>query len=294
MPLGGGLTAGVVGASVGGSLISSGKQADAAQGIASSQQGAADRNRAAALGFAQPTSSELDQLIRQNGVAMQAVNYQQARLAQTAAQFAAIDPTIKAAFEQQGQILQGKIPDYLSPLQKQLQIAQQQNMSRINATLGTGASSSSAGAMAEAQFGQQNAMTLMGAQQQALATLGQVGSNGVAASSQLNADNLNAFGSASNANQAGFNMSNALQSRQINASLGTNVTPYAGGQYAGQLMGAQTMGNMFNTVGGIGSAIALSKAFGPTAQQQTYQPTSTGFGAQNPQLTSPWSLGVGH
>jgi hypothetical protein len=235
--------AGMAGVGMAGQAITSGKAANAAQGMATAQQNQADL----AMGFAAPTAGELQNISQQNSIAQQALQYSQAQL-KLAGQ------TVSNAFSQQNAIMNGQIPSYLQPLQNQLKIAAQQNQNRVNGTMGGGSSSSSAGIAANAMFGQSAAMTTMNAQQQALGTLGQVGAN-------ANNIGMGSAEAAGNINNQAFGMQNLLQTNQMNAALGT--AKYAGSQYAGSLYDNQALGNMFGSMAGIGSGVAMNQAFGP-------------------------------
>lgn len=249
-----------------GQAIESGKAANATQSAAQAQQARADQ----AMGFAAPTAGELQNLSRQNTMAQQAMQYAQAQT-QLAAQ------TVNTAFQQQNQIMNGQIPGYLQPLQKQLQIASQQNQSRVNGVMGNGASSSSAGMMANSIFGQNAAMTTMQTQQQALGTLGAVGANAVGVANQ-------SMGMASNLNEGAFGMSNTLQSRQANAALGT--ANYQGSQFTGQAMDARSMASMFGSIGGIGTGVAMNQAFGTAGSMGSRGSGNTMAGYQSSQSFS--------
>lgn len=277
MPLiiGGGLALG----GLVGNAVSGGKAASASQNIATSQMQQAQAWRTQSLAYAQPTAAELDNITKQNSLAMNALNYSQQQLG-------VAKDTVQNAFKQQNQILNGETPAYLAPLQKQLGIDAQANQNRISAAFGRGASSSSAGIMANAQFSQNSAMTLMNAQQQALGTLSGIGAN-------ANSAVLGGFGAAEGANQAAFGMNNALENRITNASVGTNTTNYAGGQYAGDLMSAQSAQRMWGGLGGIGTGLALQGAFGPSMMGSGGSGAQGGFGAYSNLFGSQSNPGVG-
>jgi CTP-dependent riboflavin kinase len=277
--------AGLSAAAMGGQMMENGKAANASQNIAVAQQQRADQ----AMAFAQPTSQQLQQMTSQNMLSTQAISFQQSQLANITSQLSSLNPTIKAAFDQQGQILKGQVPDYLSPLQKQLQMQAQASTSAINATMGRGADSSSAGLAAKSRFGQDNAMTMMNAEQQGLNTLGNVGANAVNTQNSL----YSAFGamgqSASALNQGAFNMSNQVQTNQVNAALGT--AKYQGANNTAALYNAQGAANMFGTIAGASGGSALSSAFGP--QSPSNAGAASGMGFASPSYASSGLAGVG-
>jgi hypothetical protein len=251
----------MVGLAAGGLLasgIGSAMAAGAAGDIAEAQLAEARRNRELAMGFAAPSANDLESLSRQNSLAQQSVQYQQQQMAMLYQQMAVVDPAIRMAFEQQGDILKGKIPSYLSPLQNQLNIDKQNQSNRINTMMGRGADTSSAGIMANAAYSQQNAMTLMNAQQQALGVLGQVGSNAIGAQQGLQGGAMNAFNLANASNAQAFGMSDTLAKRQMNAIFGTPTTQYAGAGSVGGLMLAQGLQGMGNQAFGTGLGMASS------------------------------------
>lgn len=224
----------------------------AAGSMAEAQEAQAQRDREQAMRIAQPSATDLEVMSRQNQLSMQSVDYQQQQLALAYQQLAAINPVIKQAFQAQSDIMSGNIPGYLSPLQKQLQISAQQDQNRIAAALGSGGLTSSAGAQASATSTQQNAMTMMNAQQQALTTMGQVGSNAVQAQSGVGSAVGGAFGNAANMAGAYENMSNASKQMQLNAMFGSPLAPYRGGQFVGALMRGQSEQSSGNALMGMG------------------------------------------
>lgn len=234
--------------------------ANAAEGMAEAQLAEARRNRELAMGIAQPSVNDLDALSRQNSLAQQSVEFQQNQLSMLYKQMSVIDPAIRMAFQQQGEILQGKIPSYLSPLQKQLQIDKQNQQNRIFAQMGRGADTSSAGIMANAAYGQQNAMTLMNAQQQALGVLGNTGAQLMNAQQGMQGGAANAFNVANAANQQAFGMSDQLKARQLQAIFGTPTTQYAGAGSVGNLMFAQGLQGIGNQAFGMGMGGAMNSA----------------------------------
>lgn len=249
----------VAGAAMAGEAVENGKASNAAQGIATQQQNMANQANA----FAQPTSQELQQMSQQNSMASQAVTFQQNQLANVTAQMSATNPVIQAAFNQQAQILNGQVPNYLSPLQKQLQIQAQQSNSQIGAAMGRGGATSSAGIAAGAQFSQQNAMTMMQAQQQAMGVLGQTGANAVNSQNAISGG-YNAMGQAASAlNQGAFNMSNQVQMNQMNAALGT--AKFQGVNQTASLYNAQSTASMLGGLAGMGAGAGMAKAFGPSS-----------------------------
>lgn len=247
--------------------------ARSAQSMGEAQLEEARRTRDLAMGVAVPSVQELDAMGRQNALAQDTVSYRQKQLSMIYEQMASIDPAIKMAFQQQADIMRGQIPGYLSPLQKQLQIESQNQQNRIAAQMGRGAPSSSAGMMANAIFSQQNAMTMMNAQQQALGVLGNTGAQLMNAQQGMQAGAVNAFGVETAANQATFGMSDELKKRQIQAIIGTPVTPYAGAGSIGGMMIGQGLQGIGNMGMGMGTGMLMNQAM--LSQYKSAYPQNT-------------------
>lgn len=278
-----------IGAGIGGLVgLFSGSQADSAaqasQQMAQAQFDQARQWRNDAMGFSQASPSELAALSKQTQLATQATDFAQKQVALSQDIIKSSMSNTTLAQTQQRDILNGKIPSYLSPLQKQLAIQQQQEQNRIGAAMGRGAATSSAGIAAASQFGQDSAMTLMGAQQNALGVLGNMG----AANAQIG---LGYYGAQNNVMQNAFGLdANLLQSqatgygniqgRMTNASLGANINSFAGAGSVGQLYSGQYGAAMGNQLAGIGASTGMNLAFSPYSplnKQTPSGPTNPGM-----------------
>lgn len=278
-----------------GSIIGSGKQANAASDISGAQLVQARQTQSMAMGAAGTTADDLANISRQNQVAMQATSFQQSQLDSTMRQLGAINPAITEAFNQQVSILRGQTSPLLAPLQKQQAIDARGNQSRIGALMGNGAAASSAGATSNAIFSNQQGQQLMNAQLSALSTLGQVGAQGVQAQQGVTGNYVNGVTGATNANNAAFGMNDAVSKRMLSAITGTNITPYAGGGSAvGQLYQGQGLSSLSNTVAGIGGSGLLYNAFAPKVPYdgmgESFENGSQGYSIGN-MAAGQWGFG---
>ena len=238
--VGGGLALSAVGG-----IISSNAQANTAE----SQLGEATVERQQALGFAGATPAELASQQSQLGMATQSLQLAQDQMGQYALMQSQLSPTFSAAFGQIQGLLGGQQVGYTSPYFTQLNIQRQQMNNQLQGAMGTGYGSSTAGTQAQALFAQQAGMGAMGVTQNALSTLGGLGSQAGGMIQSLGNSSMGMLQGAAGINQGYAGMLGNIQNREIQASIGSSTTQYQGAQYAGSM-------GLGNTLGGLGTGIA--------------------------------------
>lgn len=240
------------GASLLGGIIS----ANAQQGIAEDQLRAAMDQRGLALHFAQMTPSELSLIKSQTSAYRNYLQFQQQDLMRQG-------DLLKQYQSAQGDVLAGRTPTVLSPMEKQFDIERQQLASRMRATGGSGMSGSSAGMQQRALQEQSMGLARMNSLQ-GLAALGgqasQVMNQGAATGSSL-AESV-------------FGMHNAIASRQIAAANAVPVYQYAGAGGIGASMLGASLAGMGNNV--MNAALLNQFAQNGPYRQQGAQPSYGG------------------
>ena len=245
MPLTAGLAIGGLGAA--GSVVGGKEQANAQQNIAQSQQAMAGQTQQQALGYAQPTSYDIQALQQQLG------NYQQT-YTQQAAQLAQEQSLQGITNAQTTSMLNGGSAPTLNPYLNIVAQQKQSLMADMSRQLGPGWENTTAGQQALQNFNLQSANQGAQIQQQYLGTsmaasmgLGSLITGGINQGAQT----------LSSINQGMAGMQQNQQGLQIGALEGTNLTPYQGSQYIGQLGQGAQMGNMGNQMLGAGTTLGM-------------------------------------
>jgi len=229
-----------VGAGVGalGSIVGGALQANALSQTSAAALAQQQADRQQALGFTAPTASEMQNLQQQLAVTNQQVQQGQSLLN-------SYSPAAQAAGQQALALMNGQQAPALSVLQNQRSQQRAQLQQQLQQQLGPGYAESSAGIQALNNFDQQTANTMNTAQQAAVnqymgysQNAGQLGVGLQQQGSQGYLQNT-----ATQQNQ---------QTMQANAINGNPINGALSG--AGQLAGAQAVGNAFGNIGaGIGS-----------------------------------------
>lgn len=244
------IAAAAMGAGAIGNVVGSLIQADAQQGIADAQLGAAQGKRDAAVGAAMPTTAELEQMSRTIQLTEQAIARQEKLLS-------TIDPAILEAGKQALKLMRGEEAQTLTPLRNQRAQQRQELLNQLREKLGTGAESSSTGIRALNDFDMQTASLISDAQDKAISKY-----LTVAAGARPNPyDQATATG----------NTLAALdrpRSRLVSAINGNNIAPYAGAPYAGQAAIGGVLRNLGDSASQLGTIAAL-KSMQPSAAGST-------------------------
>lgn len=227
-----------------GEVTGANKASEAAQRIAEQKYYQTEK----AVGLAQLTAGELAQRQMQLDNQQQQLAFSASQLASLGSLLAQISPVLAQGYHMQLGAMNGQNS---GPISRQIDIERQQNLNRQVAGMGTGASSSSAGMMADALFGQQAGL----ARQQDISNL-----------SNVNAQNANVFAALAGAGQdigktnqsISSNISTLMggqQERLVNAQLG--LASIAGAGSVGQLYQGQATQGLFNSaIGGAAGALA--------------------------------------
>lgn len=245
----------LIAAGAGASVLGSWIQANAQQNIAESQLGYAERMRSDAMGFAKMTPAELSLLKSQTAAYHNYLQFQQSNLM-------AQGDLLKQYQMAQSDVMSGKTPGVLSPMEKQFEIDRQKLNSQMRAMGGSGMGGSSAGmqqrafqeqAMGMARLNALQGLSGMGAQQAQVMNQGQ--------------------GMTSDLAMALLGARNAIQNRQIAASNQIPVYQYAG---AGSI-GSATMGAGLAGLGNNAMQMGLMQH----------------FAGQNPGANMNYNIGMG-
>lgn len=206
------------------------KLAQAAAGLSAAQLEEQRRTRDMAMASSAPTAEELSAISKNLSQFEQMVNFQDKELNRMTQMLNAIDPGI---MELSKQIVSGIRGESKSPYAQQINRQRGQLQADIQTEQGTTtgvAAQKALGAFDEQaaqreqqyQAGQLN--LLGGLQQQRLARTGAL----LSGAQTVGTMGANIFG-----------MENQLANRKTSAIMGTSLTPYVGGQYAGAMLGAQ-------------------------------------------------------
>jgi len=236
---------------------SRGQQADAQQEIAMAQLEEAKRTQGMALARAEAQPSELLAMQKQSQMLDRLMGQQQQAIERQAQLLSKIDPTIMEAFQGIRDIMAGKESSFIAPLKNRLDIENQRQQNRLQAAMGGGYQSSSAGTQAQALFAQSAAEATQNAQMQALGALSGVANTGIGAAGATQQQTNAISALAGEANQNLFGMNDTIQKRQINALLGTNTTQYQGANSVGALTQASMNNQLFNSLASaaVGAAV---------------------------------------
>lgn len=216
--------------------MGAGREADASQNISLARQRQAELERGFAIGTAAPTADEMLAMKQQLDQYNMALDQQKTFIERQSKILAQANPTIEAAFKGIQDIMAGKTSQFTEPLMKQIEIGRQRTENALLAQMGGGAQTSSAGMQANALFGQQAAMALAQGQMQAANLYGSAIGTAQNAVTGAQSNVANAFNMGQMSSRGLFDMSNAVQSRQLQAALGSKVSEYQGGQYVKDLM----------------------------------------------------------
>lgn len=236
---------GIIGG-VGGFFAGSG-QADSAEAyaqMAAAQAAQAAREREQAMGAANPSFDELQNLQNQLYNMNRLYAFQSAQWDRESKMLEAQSPGLLASAQSMYDLMSGKKESgMLKPLRDQLEWKRSQLQGQLREQLGPGAEQSSAGIEAMSKFDNQSAMTLEQAQLQAI----QMGGYGLnAATSNYEALRGN-FGldATQYAGLAGIYAqdSNFIKNRQLQALLGTSQTPYAGSEHVQDALNGAASGS---------------------------------------------------
>lgn len=257
--------------------------ADAQQNIASEQMRMAreilgmqqqDRNRALDLASASP--QELAQINQQLVMSMQSLNSQLASISKDEELLHAVDPALKEAGMQAYGLLKGQEASALNPIRTERAKQRQQLEATLRDQVGSGYSTSTIGRQALNQFDDATAASLQQAQSNTINSfLGLSASVRPDISGKLG----RAYGGAAQIGATGLSALQNVGARQVNA---FNQSPVnyqglmstAGGQYVGQLAGAQAEQGLYTGIGQLGGNLLgmglQSKMFGDqiAGQQQ--------------------------
>lgn len=206
------------------------KQADAQEAIARAQEEEQRRTRAAALAAAEPSPQEMAQLMNSISLNEQDVKRKQKLIDSS-------DPALIEAGTQALKLLQGQDAATLDPIRRQREKERAKLTQKLQAQLGPGYETSTAGIQALTAFDEATNNALAGAQQQSLAQL-----LGVAQNTSGN------YGMQNNIANSGTiaSLFGNQSSRRVAAINGSPITA-AGSQFVGDLSQARTMAGLVNT-----------------------------------------------
>lgn len=226
-----------------GNMISS----SASQGIAQAQAQQAQQTQTEALGYANWTPGELNAYSNQMSLANTSLNSAMTQMGNYATMQAQLSPTFTSAFGQIQDILSGGQTSLTAPAFQQFNIMRQQQQNSLLQSMGGGAGSSTAGAQSNALFGQAQAMTAMGVNQTALGSLQSLGQGAGSMIQSLGQAGQSGLANAANLSQGAFGMQQSIQSGQVAALEGTNLTPYAGSNNVGALGAGNALSGLAGT-----------------------------------------------
>lgn len=254
MPFGGLLTGGLILAGGAANFFGAKQNADANQKIAEEQLGAAKETRNMALGYAQPTWGELQNLQNELNNQFRVQTLQDAALQRDKELLAARDPAFIQAGHQALQLMQGQDAAVLAPFKTQRALQRSQLVNSLQKQLGSGYANSSAGVEALTRFDQETSMMTSQLQQQTLSQLMGFSAN---PNGMNYMGDINSAGATLGELQSQY-MAGAthLQDRMVAATEGTSLAPYAGASNVGAAAMGQYMGNMGNQLMGTGSTMA--------------------------------------
>jgi len=229
------------------------EQRDMALSVLSQQK--ADRERA--LGISAPTMQELYLIQRQTQLSEQGLAAQLASIKFDEDLMNSVDPALKEAGKQAFDLLMGKEAAALAPLRSEQARQRTALESNLRGQLGSGYATSSAGVEALSSFDRQSQGALADAQQNTLGSfLGLSASIRPDVSGKLG----RAFGDASAISGSALAGQQNIAGRNVAAFTGSgvnyqNVISTAGAGNIGGLQNAQSMGNLFGNISGIGGSI---------------------------------------
>ena len=230
------------------------QQADLARQVIEMQR----KDRETAVGYAAPSIEEMAQISKQLEMSMASLNSQLASIAKDEELLHAVDPALKEAGVQAYQLLKGQEAAALSPIRTERERQKQILRSSLRAQLGSGFETSSAGIEALNRFDQETAGVLQQAQDQTLQSFlglaanirpdvsGKIG-RAYAGASQIGAVGLTGLQNVAGRKVSAFN--------QVPISY-QNLVTTAGAGEIGNLVNAQTVGQLFGNIGQIGGAVA--------------------------------------
>jgi small-conductance mechanosensitive channel len=232
-----------------GGLTGANKAAKATQ-----QMGArVEQETARAVSMAQPTANELDLLSQGLVQQQQQINFTNSQLASLGDLLAQISPILAEGYNQQLASMRGQ---NVGPISRQIDIERQQNLNRQGASMGVGASGSSAGMMADALFGQQAGMARLQEQQ----GLSQMNAQNAQVANALMGTGGNLFQSGAATRGSLFEAINTGVTRGVNAQLG--LASVSGSENLGRLYQGQSMQSMVNTALGAAAGAVAGKKVG--------------------------------
>lgn len=241
--------------------------ASGAMGAANMQANAASLARNQAMGYANATPQELNILGQQYKAASQNLSQQQQLMS-------SIDPALMEASKQALAIMQGGTSAATQPMFALRNQQRQQLVASLQNQYGPGAESTSIGQQALQQFDMQT-QNMQTGQLGNMMNMAETG-GGPGLNNAINS--LSQVGS-------GYN---AIQSRQVNAALGTqqNMVNTAGAPYVGQTLGGQGMASLGDGVMNAGTTL-LGSMYGKGGGN-TYNFGNTGTGTGQ---LAPWGGG---
>lgn len=233
-------------------LSGANQAADASQKMAEARELQVRR----AENISKPTANELEQVSYALSNQARQVAFNQTQLDSLGSLLAQISPVLAQGFQQQMAIMSGDDRGaFANPLSKQIDIERQRNLNRQVASMGAGASSSSAGMMADALFGQQAGMARL----QAAGQVGAMNAQNAGIYGGLMGQGLQIGASNQDISNSIMNALGGFQTRQANAALG--VAGVAGSNNVGDLYKGQATQQMVNTItGSIAGALAQKVA----------------------------------
>lgn len=246
MPAGGLVTGGLIAGGMASSMAGGKSAANAQQGIATAQQNQAGMERNYNMTVAAPTSGEIEMLQNQLTGYNQTMGLQQAQLQRDTSLYNSMNPQLMS-------LLNGGSAPTLSPYMNIVGNQKNQLMTDLARQLGPGWEQTTAGQQAMQNFNLQSSNQGAQIQQQYMGTLmaNQL-ALGSSIAGQTNQGAMTLGGLAKD--YMGGAM--GLQGQQLQASLSSSMTPYAGAQYAGQLANGQMWQNMGGAMMGMGGSMA--------------------------------------
>lgn len=224
------------------SVIGGKQQADAQQGIANAQQYQANLERQYNMNVAAPTAGEIEMLQNQLQNYNQTLGLQQAQLQRDTSLYNTLNPQLMS-------LLNGGSAPTLSPYMNIVGQQRNQLSTDLARQLGPGWEQTTAGQQALQNFNLQSSNQGAQIQQSYMGTLMAnqlaLGSS-IAGQANQGAQTLGALGKDYMSGAMG------LQGQQLQASMGSSMTPYAGAQYAGDLMRGQMWSNMGSSMMNMG------------------------------------------
>ena len=245
-------------------------EAEAQQQAAAASQAQATKTQNMAISAATPTAEELLGISNQYANASAFMKTQIGNLQNSMQLLNSTQPSLMQAGIQAYQLMTGQAAASLAPIQNERALQRTQLQNSLQAKMGSGYATSSAGMEALSQFDQQTTSLMTNAQQSAIAQY-----LGVSASVMPNMTNLtnSVYGQGSNLTGAAIGATQSSQNMQLGAITGTASNMYnsAGAPWAGQ-------GYLANAQGQLGNAAAgsfLSMMSGGSNHSPSPSPTPT-------------------